>query len=64
MAEANQTVLKVLNDLKAKIGTRGGGESIVGRTVTETSGESTQTVGLNREEKFQMEMLGRGIPQL
>lgn len=51
MAEANQTVLKVLNDLKAKIGTRG--ESIVGRTVTETSGESTQTVGLNREEKFQ-----------
>jgi hypothetical protein len=62
MAEANQTVLKVLNDLKAKIGTRG--ESIVGRTVTETSGESTQTVGLNREEKFQMEMLGRGIPQL
>lgn len=63
MAEANQTVLKVLNDLKAKIGT-GGGYSIVGRTVTETSRESTQTVGLNREEKFQMEMLGRGIPQL
>lgn len=62
MAEANQTVLKVLNDLKAKIGT--GGYSIVDRTVTETSGESTQTVGLNREEKFQMEMLGRGIPQL
>lgn len=27
MAEANQTVLKVLNDLKAKIGTRGGVDS-------------------------------------